>query len=94
MAAQEHAEGCGDGGRVPGLAPLAAAQLAAWEKIAADWECREEGRVLRCAACGTGIMLTADGAGRPYRWTGEQALAMTVLHLRARHPDLDPDKGL
>ena len=79
---------------MPGLGPLALAQLAAWQQIASMWECRQDGPILRCADCDAGIMLTADGAGRPYRWTGEQALAMTVLHLRARHPDLDPDKGL
>ena len=79
---------------MPGLAPLAAAQLAAWEQLATGWECREEAGVLRCADCDAGIMLLADAAGRPYQWTAEQALAMTVLHLRARHPDLDPDKGL
>jgi len=39
-------------------------------------------------------MLITDDAGRPYQWTNEQTMAMAVLHLRARHPDLDPDKGL
>ena len=79
---------------MPGLAPLAAAQLAAWEQLATGWECREEADVLRCADCDAGIMLLWDDAGRPYQWTGGQTVAMIVLHLRARHADLDPDKGL
>ena len=73
---------------------MGAAQLAAWEKIAAGWEILREGRVYRCADCDAGVALAADGHGKDYTYTADDFRAHIVLHLRNRHPDLDPDKPL
>ena len=75
-----------------GLAPLALNQLAAWEKIAEDWPVSREVATYRCGDCGGPVCLAVDGAKRPYRYTHEQFLALTVLHLRNHHTDLDPDQ--
>jgi hypothetical protein len=40
------------------------------------------------------VELIADDSGRPYQYTDGQHRAAIVLHLRNRHPDLDPDKPL
>ena len=72
------------------IAPLAEAQLAAWQVIAADWPVTGPSGL--CGVCGKGVILRADAQGRPYRYTPEQVLAHIVLHLRSHHPDLDPDK--
>ncbi len=76
----------------PQIAPVAAGQLAAWEKIAEDWPLAvdEEG-VARCKACGQGVILWLDEHHRPYRYTRDEVMALTVLHLRNHHPELDPD---
>ena len=70
-------------------------QLADWEAIAEPWTDRitldEEG-IGRCHECGKGILMWIDRAGQPYRYTHEQVLSLTVLHLRNHHPGLDPDK--
>lgn len=77
------------------IAPLAVSQLAAWEKLAEEWQDRilldEEG-VGRCDECGKGVILWLDRNMLPYRYTHEQVIAQTVLHLRNHHPGLDPDK--
>lgn len=75
---------------MPG-AGLAAAQLAAWEKLADDWAWQLEDRVARCCQCGKGIVLLNDSHGSPYWYTHEQWLALVVLHLRSHHADLDPN---
>ena len=66
-------------------------QLAAWMKLAEHWPCdlTDDG-VRRCTLCGKGIMLVTDSSGRPFRYTPEQVDALTVLHLRNHHADLDP----
>lgn len=74
------------------MRPVAAAQLAAWQQLAEDWPARIDGRVVRCGECGKGIRLLRDATGRMYLFTHVEALAMTVLHLRNHHPDLDPGK--
>lgn len=75
------------------LGGAARRQLAAWERIAENWEIyRASGsRVIRCAACFKGVMLFADESGRRYRYTPDEELAHIVLHLRNHHQDLDPD---
>ena len=72
----------------------AVSQLAAWEAIAEPWTARlaldEEG-VGRCPDCGKGVLIWVDRTGHPYRYTHEQVLSLTVLHLRNFHADLNPD---
>jgi len=70
---------------------VAERQLAAWQAIAADWPAPvdDEG-VGRCERCGKGILLWTDPQARPFRWSREEVLALTVLHLRNHHTDLDP----
>ena len=72
------------------LGNLARSQLAAWEAIATDWDMTADGH---CVQCGKGIALLTDQEGREYRYSYAQLLALTVLHLRNHHPDLDPDRG-
>ena len=74
------------------LAPLAANQLAAWERLADTWIWHEDNRVARCGDCGKGIFLAVDQLGHRYLYTHEQVLMLTVLHLRNHHADLDPDR--
>lgn len=78
----------------PQLAPLALRQLSAWEQIADTWETWLDADVQRCGPCGKGLYLALDASGNWFRYTHEQILALTVLHLRNHHADLDPDKGL
>ena len=80
---------------MPDLAPAARQQLAAWETLARDWPVVSDlTTVSRCGDCGQGVMLLSDRAGKPYCYTPDQVLALTVNHLRSCHPDLDPDKSL
>ena len=73
---------------------LADRQLAAWELLAEGWgQDPDLTTLLRCKACGLGVRLLTDKAGEPYRYTAEQVTALTVLHLRNHHPDLDPDQA-
>ena len=74
------------------LAPQALMQLAAWEAIATGWEWRlsDDGRVALCE-CGRGIALICDEQRNLYRYSDAQWLALTVLHLRNHHADLDPN---
>lgn len=75
-------------------AGLAAAYLAAWMRIAANWPAKVDSEgVRRCTECGKGIMLVTDTSGRPYCYTPDQVDALTVLHLRSHHADLDPNKA-
>jgi hypothetical protein len=73
---------------------LAMLQLLAWQEIARDWTLTLDGRVWQCGQCGKGVMLDRDDLGRTYTWDEDQRLAQVVLHLRAHHPDLDPDNAL
>jgi len=73
------------------LAPLAVRQLAAWEAIAAGWPVSLSGETWRCGDCTGPVALAVDGAKRTYQYTREQFLALTVLHLRNHHADLDPN---
>lgn len=72
---------------------LAERQLAAWEAIAESWPARTDDHVRACGRCGKGIFLELDNSGKRFLYTHEQALALTVLHLRNHHADLDPDRG-
>lgn len=74
------------------MSTLAERQLAAWQAVAAGWGWRLDGQCARCTACGKSIALVYDGQDRPYVYTDDQWLALTVLHLRNFHPDLDPDQ--
>jgi hypothetical protein len=74
------------------LSGTAVAQLAAWEAIAEDWPVVLDAEGIgRCGACGQGVLMWIDRTGAPYRYSHEQVLSLTVLHLRNRHADLDPD---
>ena len=75
---------------------MAARQLAAWEEIAVTWATymTEGDPAVRCASCNAGIYLAFDRHGKAYQYAGSQIRAHIVLHLRTRHPDLDPDKAL
>ena len=77
-----------------GIAPLAAAQLAAWQQIAERWPLTLSagGRTRLCQSCGKGVYLETDEHGVPYRYTPAERTAHIVLHLRAHHADLDPDR--
>lgn len=70
---------------------IAETQLAAWTDLARDWPAHiDSDGVSRCGRCGKGIMLWVDSSGAVFRYTVDQALALTVLHLRNHHADLDP----
>lgn len=71
-------------------AELAAHQLAAWMQLAADWPSEVAEGVRRCTGCGKGIMLLTDSGGRLFLYTEAEKNALTVLHLRNHHADLDP----
>ena len=83
----------------PTISPVAAAQLAAWEKLAVDWTFVEgidsefpTVKMLRCASCFGGIYRLTDDTGTAYQYSPEQQLALTVAHLRQSHLELDPDR--
>lgn len=73
-------------------------QLAAWEKLAEDWATvalRDPGTEIRherCSSCWQSIYRITDEQGHAYRYSDEQKLAATVLHLRQAHAYLDPDR--
>lgn len=71
---------------------LAERQLAAWEQIARDWPLSLDAEGVGRCACGKGVLVWIDRHAKPYRYSHEQVLSLTVLHLRNHHPDLDPDK--
>jgi hypothetical protein len=82
-----------------GIAPLAQRQLAAWQQLAADWpllvERRTEASGLKvlhhvCAECFSSVFALQDQAGQSFRVTPQHVLDATVMHLRARHADLEP----
>ena len=78
-----------------GIAPLAQRQLTAWQDLARSWSFalaeRDGQRIMACGECGAGIWLITDTTGTEYAYDGDQKLGMVVLHLRARHADLEPD---
>lgn len=77
-----------------GLAPLALRQLAAWQEIASAWPRelaeRDGQQITTCGKCGQGLWLLTDTHGSTYRYRPEQEQAMIVLHLRARHAEMEP----
>ncbi len=75
-----------------GLGALAQRQLAAWQQVAMSWLLRRGHDHLRCVDCHGPVLAIADADGRPYSLTPQQILDATVMHLRQRHEDLDPDR--
>lgn len=77
-----------------GIAPVARAQLAAWEEIAMDWALvtAPGEHHARCHSCGQSVIRLFDDRENIYEYSAEQRLALTVAHLRQVHPDLDPDR--
>jgi hypothetical protein len=78
-----------------GLAPLALHQLAAWQRLAGEWSlCSAElapGQLhLTCVMCDASVMALHDAHGGPYYFNWQIVLDATVMHLRARHADLEP----
>ena len=64
----------------------------AWQQIAADWQSRDALQTIRvCNDCSKGIYLVTDQTGIPYVYEPDEILAMTVLHLRNHHIELNPD---
>ena len=74
------------------LSYLATEQLAAWEKLAANWPLYVDGPCGRCASCHVNVIRLVDEQGISYVYTDEQLLALKVAHLRQAHMDLDPDR--
>lgn len=76
------------------LGAVARQQLAAWQQVAADWPVRVGGGAshLHCGDCGGPVLAIADGTATAYHLTPQQIMDATVMHLRARHEDLDPDR--
>ena len=75
-----------------GIAPIAQAQLAAWQALAADWATYPDGPCRRCASCGQAVYRIKDDHGSAYQYRDGEILALAVAHLRQAHPDLDPDR--
>jgi hypothetical protein len=77
-----------------GIAPMAQRQLAAWQEIAASWGFtaaeRDGQSVIVCGECGMGMWLATDRAGSAYTYTEAEKQAHIVLHLRTRHPGMEP----
>jgi hypothetical protein len=75
------------------LAPLALAQLASWESLAREWPVKairkETGTHLSCAICKMTLLPISDVFGNGYVFSGDNALAMTVAHLRRLHPNIE-----
>jgi hypothetical protein len=71
---------------------VATGQLAAWEKLAADWTVYHDETQVRCASCHIAIWRLNDDSGAIYVYGPGQKLALTVAHLRQAHMDLDPDR--
>ncbi len=77
-----------------GLAPLAQAQLAAWQDLAQTWPLTldaAEGHI-RCGRCQQSVARLADDLGKAYSYWVRDWLAMVVAHLRQAHPEADPDR--
>lgn len=76
------------------MSTLAEQQLAAWTELAEGWKGKDDHTTVhRCADCGLGIYLLTGVDGKTYRYTHDQILSLTVLHLRNFHADLDPDQA-
>ena len=73
-----------------GIAPLALRQLAAWQDVAARWTATADGDHLRCVACEASILPVGDPRGFRYMVTSQMILDATVMHLRARHAEMEP----
>ena len=77
-----------------GIAPLAQRQLATWQAIAADWPVHavdEDGQIkLACERCGAGFVPLRNSTG-DYHYRLGHFTDATVLHLRARHAEVEPD---
>jgi hypothetical protein len=76
------------------LGALAKIQLEAWQAIAVNWAVYFDldTSQLRCSSCHASVLVMADERGHLYHYSEEQVLACKVMHLRARHASLDPDK--
>ncbi len=77
-----------------GLGALAQQQLAAWQQIAMSWPValsRIQGG-LRCVDCDGLVTRLIDSGDIAYHVSAQQILDATVMHLRQRHEDLDPDR--
>ena len=72
------------------VTPAAAAELAAWEALAADWPVYQEGPCARCASCHMCVIRTHDGQGTAYAYSDANRLALAVAHLRQAHQNLAP----
>ena len=73
-----------------GIAPLALRQLAAWQAVAAGWTATVAEDHLRCVACQASILAVGDPRGIRYMITSQMILDATVMHLRARHAEMEP----
>lgn len=75
------------------VAPIAQAQLEAWEAFASDWPVRyrerEDSQQLfaLCLDCGQAIYPVTDPHRKPFKYKSSETLAMMVGHLRQRHRD-------
>lgn len=82
---------------MPELAPLALAQLAAWQVIAGAWPLvtiyHDTGLHISCGGCFESILPLTDSKDVGYRVSSDLILSSTVSHLRNVHRYLDPDKG-
>lgn len=76
-----------------GIAPLAQRQLAAWQRVAADWPVhaidQDDEMHLACGECGRSIVPLRNGSG-DYHYNLSHFTDATVMHLRARHADMEP----
>lgn len=74
-----------------GLAPLALAQLAAWQEAAISWPLRlnEADGHLRCK-CGRSVVPLTDRDGVAYAVTPRLVTDSVVRHLRESHPEEEP----
>lgn len=67
------------------VAPIALAELESWQVMARDWKVYTDGRCNRCAECHANIWFTSDPQRRPYQYTVDEILALTVAHIRQVH---------
>lgn len=77
--------------------PIAQQQLLEWQAIAERWHYSEENRyddylerdreVVACGYCSQNLWFVRDDEGRLFEYSREQLLALTVAHIRQRHPE-------
>jgi hypothetical protein len=72
------------------MPPLALHQLSAWQELAARWASYVDDDHLRCTACDGSILPVGDPKGIRYMITSQMILDATVMHLRARHAEMEP----